>query len=137
ALAVGWAQFLRRVLPRITWDRNAVVVAVGTFALLTFGVHWLGRALLRGRRSERRWRFGWSLTVTAAVIVVFAAGICMIGVTHQSGWLLTTNDPVIVAHEQPRWSLHSSQTSLKVIAYGVMNYQDAYTERPNERQGAT
>jgi hypothetical protein len=137
AVTIGWAQFLRRVVPRITWEPKAIGLTVATFLLFTLGVHWLGRSWLRGRGSERRWRFGWSLGVSASVIVVFTAGICMIGVTHQSGWLMSSTEPLIVASEKPRWSLTCPQTSLKEIAYGVLNYQDAYAGRPNPKQGVT
>jgi len=118
----------------MTWDRNAIAVAVAAFALFTLGVHWLGRAWLRGRGSERRWRFGWSLGVSATAVLLFAAGICMIGVTHQTGWLLSGAEPLIVANEKPRWSLESSHSCLKAIALGTLNYQDAYGGRPTPKQ---
>jgi len=133
AVTVGWVQFLLRVAPRITWDRKAIVLALTTFAFFTLGVQWLGRAWLRSRRSNRNWRFGWSLGVSTAVIVAFAAGICMIGMTHQTGWLLSGTEPIIVAYEKPRWVFDSPQTSLKEIALGVMGYQDAQGGRPNPR----
>src|SRR5262245_19797971 len=109
AVTLGWAQFLWRVVPRITWDGTAIALTVTTFALFTFGVHWLGRAWLPGRGTDRRWRFGWSVCVSAAVVLLFAAGICMIGVTHQTGWLLSGTEPVIVAYEKLPASLDSPQ----------------------------
>jgi hypothetical protein len=122
ALAFGWAQFLIRVLARLTWDRNAVIVAVAAFVLFTLGVHWVGRALMRWRGSERRWKAGWSAAVTSAVVIAFAAGICMIGVVHQSGWLMANPEPVMVEREVIRWGSGStSQIHLNCLSLGLQD----------------
>jgi hypothetical protein len=127
AIAFGWAQLLVRVLPRLTWDRNAIILTATAFALFTLGVHWLGRAVMRGHGSDRRWRAGWSAAVTSAVVVAFAAGICMIGVVHQTGWLMANQEPVMVERER----LHgvgipdTTQIRLKILALGLINSLDA------------
>jgi hypothetical protein len=130
ALIVGWAQFLWRALPRMTWDRNAFILAGVAFGLFTLGVHWLGRAWLRARGPERRWKFGWSLVVCAAVVVAFAAGICMIGATHQTGWLLASEEPMVVETEAAPRSSWTSTSNLRALAIGLHNYLDSYNYRP-------
>ena len=132
AIAFGWAQFLFRVLPRLTWDRNAIVLTAAAFALFTLGVHWLGRALMRWRGSERRWRAGWSAAVTSCVVVAFAAGICMIGVVHQTGWLMANTEPFVTESERlpSHGNDQSAQVKLKILAFGVINSLDANANRP-------
>jgi hypothetical protein len=122
AIAFGWAQFLARVLPRLTWDRNAVAVAVAAFGLFTLGVHWLGLGLTRRQQSQRRWKFGWSLVICAAVVVAFAAGVCMIGVVHQTGWLMASDEPLLVERKSVRGGYGTSTLNLKAFALAVLNY---------------
>jgi hypothetical protein len=137
AIAFGWAQFLVRVLPRLTWDRNAIILTAATFLLFTLGVHWLGRALMRWRGSERRWKAGWSAAVTSAVVVAFAAGVCMIGVVHQTGWLMANTEPVMAEREQLRGlgNGQSAQVKLKILAFGLINSLDA--NRPENEADAS
>ena len=119
-LFFGWAEFLIRVIPRIRVDWSMVAAAVVVFALCTVGIHWFGRASLRARGSERRWRLGWSLVVSTTVVVAFAAGICMIGAAHQTGWVLTNKQPEIVAMEEHRYRMnHSSREQLRTLWYGL------------------
>jgi hypothetical protein len=133
AIAFGWAQFLVRVLPRLTWDRNAIILAAAAFALFTLGVHWLGRALVRWRGSESRWKPSWSAAVTSAVVVAFAAGICMIGVVHQTGWLMANPEPAMVESERVYGvgNYDASQVKLKVLALGLLNSLDANANSSN------
>ena len=84
----GWIPFLGRVLPEVKPDGPSV--AVGGIALLVFatGVHWLGRS----RRG--RWRVRWTVAVVLGVLLLFTAGISVIGVTHQLAWLATSDQPI-------------------------------------------
>jgi len=129
ALAVGWVQFLARVLPRLTWDKNSVVLAVIAFALFTLGVHWLCRALVRWRGSERPWKFGGSVAVALSVVVAFAAGICMIGVVHQSGWLMASEQPMMVEKETWRFQ-DNSRKNLIGLSLGLQNCLSSYGTFP-------
>lgn len=124
ALLIGWVQFLIRVVPQISVDWSIVAAAVFVFAFFTLGVHWFGRAALRVRGPERRWKAGWSLAVSATVVVAFIAGICMIGTTHQAGWLMTSNEPAIVERQKVRYYTNSSRDQLRVLAMGLKNAGD-------------
>lgn len=124
ALAFGWVGYLRRVLPRLTVDRAGLAVAATAFALLVVGVHWLGRSV-RGPG----WRVGWSLAAVAGVVVAFAAGVCMVGATHQLAWLATTDVPIRGRAERPRRTLDSSWTALKFAGCGWVNWDGVYGDK--------
>ncbi|HEX4591236.1 MAG TPA: DUF1559 domain-containing protein [Gemmataceae bacterium] len=130
AILFGWAQFLGRVLPRIAWERNAVVLGLVTFALFTLGVHLAGRRWFRARPANRPWKAGWSLAASAAVVVAFAAGICLIGVTHQSAWLLRADEPMMIQKEMPRYLSGSSANNLRALSIGLHNFLSMYNDRP-------
>jgi hypothetical protein len=126
-LLTGWAPFLVRVLPRVTIDWRTVGVGAAAVVLFAAGAHWLARS------ARKDWRVAWSLAAVGAVVVLFAAGICLIGVVHQTGWLLTSPEPAVIAVERPRWSLKSTEYSLKSIGLGVVNQLDTYDGRPAGR----
>jgi hypothetical protein len=101
ALTLGWIVFLLQVLPRMTV--NLPNLAVGLVALIAFaaGIHLMGRSWFRRRAPAQnnpvaRWRIRWTSSILAAVIVLFSAGISMIGIVHQASWLLTSESPMLV-----------------------------------------
>lgn len=125
ALLVGWAQFLIRVVPQLNMDWRTILAAPIAFVLSTLGVHWLARAALRARGSDRRWKFTWSLSAIVIVIVAFAAGICMIGVTHQTGWLLSSEQPAIVEKEKLAYQMNnSSRNQISCLLMGLHSADD-------------
>jgi prepilin-type processing-associated H-X9-DG protein len=98
AICFGWIVFLWRVVPRLAPDGPTVAVSVTAVVLFTAGVHWLGRAWRRSAAGETTamppWRLRWSLTVAALIFLMFTAGVAMIGMTHQLGWLLNAIEPL-------------------------------------------
>jgi hypothetical protein len=120
-LISGWVPYLYRVLPKVTIEWRAVAVGVAAVVLFTAGVHWLGRT------AFRRWRPTWSLATVGAVVVAFAAGICLIGVVHQTGWLLAADEPANVEVEKFKGSGRgNSGSNLKQVVLGIYNLHDAY-----------
>jgi len=138
ALLVGWAQFLLRVVPQLSVDWRTILAALAAFILATLVVHWFARAALRARGSERRWKFTWSLTSIAIVVVAFAAGICIIGVTHQTGWLLTSSQPAIVENEKVPYQMnHSSRDQIRCLYVGLSTANDIGFPSGQEHSWAT
>jgi hypothetical protein len=94
-LLFGWAGFLGRVAPDVSlrWDGFAIfAAATAIFAALLHGfLRWLYAAM----RSEQQqaagpWKLRWTATLVALVVVMFWAGVSMIGVAHQTAWLVTS-----------------------------------------------
>lgn len=108
----GWFYFLRRVIPIVVVDSGGVVTAIFCLAVFTAGLHrffyWLHQNMhppepvapeLRLRWKDKsqasEWRFRWTATFVALVLLVFVAGISVVGVAHQTAWLATSPEPII------------------------------------------
>ena len=124
ALGFGWLSFLWRVVPRMTVDWPSVMAGGAAIALFATGVHIIGR---RRRRQAPAlpgtgtppWRIGWTLTIVAVVFLLFTAGIALVGITHQIGWLATYKKPrTVPALARSLWS----STNLHEIAIALENY---------------
>jgi prepilin-type processing-associated H-X9-DG protein len=114
-LVFGWTVFPFQMWQRVTIDWAAVVVGCVALVLFVVGFHTIARGLLRSKGVG--WKLRWSLTCTALVVLVFAAGVAVIGLVHQVGWLATAREPMLVV------SVHgfssSSGTNLRVVGFGV------------------
>jgi prepilin-type N-terminal cleavage/methylation domain-containing protein len=94
ALATGWYFHLRRLSGESTLDVPTTLTALVTFALLVAGIHVFARGWQDLRRKEspdavapQPWRWRWSLGITLGIVVLAAAGIAAVGLTHQTVWL--------------------------------------------------
>jgi hypothetical protein len=121
-LLIGWAPYLGRVLPHVT--ANAATIAVGAAAIVLFlaGVQWFGRT------ATHRWRWRWSLAAVGGVVVLFAAGICLIGMVHQTGWLLSSPEPALVEIERFRWSGGGGSSEMG-LRQTLLGFHNAHSER--------
>jgi hypothetical protein len=101
-----------------------VVVGVVALTLFTGGIHWLARSIRSAREPQnnapsRRWKLRWTGAIVAILLISFAAGVSMVGVVHQVGWLATSERPLL--GERLRYA-DSSEQNIKWIAIGVNNY---------------
>lgn len=122
-LLFGWIPFLGRVLPDVRPDGPSVAVGAVALALFAAGVHVLGRSV----RGAARWRLRWTLAVVVGVPLLFAAGIAVIGVSHQLAWLATADQPAVGKSLQRGMT---AETSAKEIGYGLTNYHDTFHTLP-------
>lgn len=94
-LLFGWIGFLARVLPNVDGRLDGWLVFGGGVLLATVIAHWLLRWLHRqwyaSMSAPGRWRFRWTLSLMSLVMVLFAAGTCMVGATHQAAWLAASD----------------------------------------------
>ncbi len=133
ALLFGWAPFLFRTLARITVDGPSMAVGGLALVLFTTGVHWAGRAWRRRTGTPESvppaWKLRYSLALVATVFVLFAAGISLIGMTHQVVWLLRADEPLSGTSLKTRWPAHPVN-NLKYIGLSMANYHDQYASFP-------
>ena len=89
----GWVAFVVRVLPQVTINSGGLVMAVlalGTSAMLA---HSIGSWFWNPSHAERPWRFKWTAMFLAMVAMMFAAGISVVAITHQTIWLVRNPGP--------------------------------------------
>jgi hypothetical protein len=131
-LLTGWASFLRRVGPRIQWRWDAVLTFL--IALLALGLvsHYLLRWMSASRAAtETGWKVRWTVCGLLIVLLMFAGGIAMIGVTHQTAWLATGEEPLFVGVMKPRGS--SSIVHLQLVGLSMHTYHDNFQALPTVR----
>jgi hypothetical protein len=137
AIVFGWAAFLQRVVPRMTVYRPSVMVGATAFVLLMIGVHWFGRSLRRapspGGAAPRPWRVRWTAAIVLLVVVAFAAGISMIGMVHQIGWLATSDQPWL-GEAIESYDGDDARSNMRMIGLGVLN-TESYVKRLPSAQG--
>ena len=139
-LAGGWIWYLARTLPEVHVQAEGAASAIVCVILLAVGSHfflsWLFRELNpqpdAAPSGKNRWKWRWTLSLTAAVIVMFAAGMATVGVTHQIGWLLTSKEPVVASSGWARDAARrsASANNLKQIGFGLGEYEQAHHSYP-------
>jgi len=88
-LIFGWWSFAGRVAPRVRMDWPASIVGALAFGLLVCLIDRIGRKWRRpaSRATTAYWRFVWTLAIVGSLIVLFAAGISITAIVHQTVWL--------------------------------------------------
>jgi hypothetical protein len=122
----GWIPFLGRVLPEVKADGPTVLI--GAIALLLFmvGVHWVGWSWRRnGTPRNNRWRFRWTIAMMVGLLLLFTAGISLVGITHQLAWLATSEQPLLGEGLGSR-----NDSNVKLIGLGFGSYCDTYNSLP-------
>jgi hypothetical protein len=117
ALFFGWIGFLARVLPELSVNWSVAAIALTAVGLFSLGVHWVGRTSYRNPAIGWRWR--WSLSVVLLVFVLFAAGIGLVGIVHQTGWLLAATEPLKGSQLKHG---DNSNNNLSYMGMGMGNY---------------
>jgi hypothetical protein len=126
-LAFGWMFYLYRVIPQVVVSESGVLTAAFCLGALAVGLHWFLRwfAVQSGSRSWPPRRTG---VLLALIVLMFVAGIAVVGIGHQTAWLLTSPEPIVKGDREPS-SRAQSQNNLKWMALAMQNYQDTIEEK--------
>ncbi len=119
-LLFGWLIFIGRVINQMSFDWIGVATAIVTVLLLAIGLHWFCRwfcARSGQRATVRQWKGSWTNATVWSVVLMFCAGTAMIGVVHQTVWLLTSKAPLL-------YSTTHSRGNLKIMGIGLHNHHD-------------
>jgi hypothetical protein len=135
-LAFGWVSYLGRVVPKLNPDPASVATAVACLLGVVFGGHaflkWLYAATDPRREpisEPRRWPWKWTLMLTGLVVLMFASGIAVTGMAHQTGWLLRSPEPLTKNSR----ALSVSRIHLGQMAVGAQSFADKNGRLPQSR----
>lgn len=122
-LIVGWIPYLFRVLPKVDVRLDGVSLFLAGIVLLGFVIHPIARWLRNETSNQESW-WKWRSTgmLISSVVVMFVAGIAMIGITHQTYWLLTDKSDLMVP-TLPRDG-RGNEYNLKVMRLGLVTSQE-------------
>jgi prepilin-type processing-associated H-X9-DG protein len=137
-LSFGWIWFLLRVLPQLAPDVGGILTGIICLAGLSVGLHlflrWLHGQIRRARAEPPTLRpdWGWdkSFVLVGVVLLMFVAGIGAVGVTHQVGWLLRSEEPFLESSFRTAVAWIQSQNNLKQIGLAAHSYHDADKHLP-------
>jgi hypothetical protein len=129
-LVFGWIWFLAVVLPAVTVDWGVLAVGAAALVLFAGGVHWAGWAWRRRAAGRPPWRFRWTLSVVALTFLLFASGVCLVGLTHQVAWLAGAREPLYGTSLGERYQSRAAQWNLKDLGMGALNYHSTIGRLP-------
>jgi hypothetical protein len=127
-LAGGWYLFLKRVLPTVTVSLPGIITAALFLFLLALLIQLLGTLLIRSVRTQNEtvtwpgWRFRWTVVCLLLLVVAFTGGFAVVGVAHQSAWIVTGKQAAIEPTRGDSALRVSSLPGLRNIGLGVVNY---------------
>ena len=87
-LLVGWFVFLRHVKSQVTINWGGVATAGACLVAILFLSQSVGRML------SPAWKLRWTCVAVAIVVLMFVAGIAVVGLTHQAVWLARSEIPL-------------------------------------------
>lgn len=130
-LAVGWLLFLVRRAQEVTIDWASVGFAAVAGVLFVLGLHRLLVSLAKGRRGEEKtaWRFKRSLAAAALAMVMFIAGVSMVGLAHQTVWMFTDPEPVLGLDSQAFIRM-TSANHMRQMGIALHSYHAVHSSFP-------
>lgn len=134
ALLTGWIAFPLSVAGNVTVNFDGLATGVLAFMLFLGLFHgtaaWLyGQSAQQDPTATRKWKPGWTAAFATLVVVMFVAGISIVGVVHQIVWLSTTRE-VLLAGGRPATRSSQSKNNLKQIGLAIHNYHDTMKMLP-------
>jgi hypothetical protein len=123
----GWWGYVARVGPRITVSTAGVATGLICAVVFTAGLHGLLRWLFREvRAGSPPWKLRWTLSIVGIIVLMFAAGIAIVGVVHQTGWLIASKRPLVESRPDAKYYATNFHFNLQQIALGVHNYSSSH-----------
>lgn len=127
-LAAGWVRYLTNVLPKVSINWAGLGLTVVCAVLAGILGHRFCRWLWRETGHEPAWRPRWTVAGLATIVLLFASGMAVTGIAHQTGWLLRSPEPVIV-NTGGASNTRNASASLKTIVTAQLDF------RSNDRDG--
>jgi prepilin-type N-terminal cleavage/methylation domain-containing protein len=123
-LALGWIGYLWRVIPQLNPDPWTVGTAIACLVGVIVGSHLFLR-WLAGRESP--WPLKRTLRCVGLIVLMFVAGIAVVGMIHQTSWLARSPEPLIQSRGGAR---AYSANNLKQMGVSAQARADDKNELP-------
>lgn len=126
-LTFGWIPFVWRTVPDMSVSWPAIGMALVTLVLFTGGLHVaLPRAVnaFRSVHQPLTWHPRWTLAIVGVIVLMFVAGIGLVGVTHQVGWLATSGERWFASGGRLVAYRTHSRNNLRNIALAMHDHDD-------------
>lgn len=129
-LSLGWMIYLGRVLPQVSINIGGVVSAVLSVIALTALAHGMASWMWRETRdpSSIAWKRQWTASILAIVVLMFVAGIGAVGATHQTVWLLKSEEPLTRTNSS-RANRVKCGSNLRQIGAAIQLYAAAHDKQ--------
>jgi hypothetical protein len=111
-IAFGWIGFLRRVMPAVIWNPDAIGMFVVCSLLALAGIQSFGGWV----RGDAGWRWKWTLNLYAGLWLLFLTVMGATGVAHQATWLILSKEPWFETGIQARASGAIARNEMKNLA---------------------
>ncbi|MHB1422981.1 MAG: DUF1559 family PulG-like putative transporter [Gemmataceae bacterium] len=137
-LAFGWILYLCRVFPQVRVDDSGVAMAAICLAALAVGLQWflswffdqLPASAASTNPFVRSWPARRTGVILGLIVLMFVAGIAMVGISHQTGWLMFSPEPLVEGGIREIAYRIQSQNNLKQMALAMLIYQDSEKNLP-------
>ncbi len=133
-LLCGWILYLGRVLPHVRFSPSGWFTFAVCLALFATGLHLVVSRQIRSARasrseSEPAWSAASTARLIGLILVLFIAGIAIVGVVHQLAWLAASPEPLVTSGREAA-TRTQSRNNLKQIALAAHNYHDVWQAFP-------
>jgi hypothetical protein len=137
-LAFGWIRFIAKNLAAVQVNPVLLTEGIACTVALGVGAHYFCRWLYReaGPSKERVWRWQWTASGVAVVMLLFVIGIGTIGVVHQLGWLLASKGPLLVSDFNRRTPMYEGILSSSQAREVVQEYYQIKGQLPQTNEEA-